>query len=59
MFPLHSRDLWYNGPDLLQIDFISFLHPLLPATTHKVDKQKIVLFMEKKVMTCYLFMLSA
>lgn len=48
MLPLNSRDLWYNEPDLLQIDFISFLHLFLPITTHKDDKQKIISFMAKK-----------
>lgn len=43
MLPMNSRDLWYNRPDALQIDFTSFLHPLLPSTTHKEAKQKIVL----------------
>lgn len=40
---MNSRDLWYNRPDALQIDFTSFLHPLLPTTTHKEAKQNIVL----------------
>lgn len=47
MFPINSKDLWYNRPNLLDIDFTSFLHSLLPTITHKEDKQKLFYLWKK------------